>query len=147
MCFKTIAIASDHRGYWLKNDIIHHFQKSGFNIKDFGTDNDCISVDYPDFAKSVAKYVKNNDDSCGILICHSGIGMSIAANRMQGIRAALCYTQEHAKLSREHNDANIICIGAGFVNTETAIELCEIFVHSKLEDNRHMKRIQKIEEA
>lgn len=146
MRFNSIAIAADHRGYWLKNEIIEHFSANGYNITDFGTDNDCVSVDYPDYAKKVAKHVLANENCFGILICNSGIGMSIAANRFKGIRAVLCENEEIAKLSREHNNSNIICFGSAFIDQELAIRCCEIFAQTKLADDRHLIRINKIDE-
>lgn len=146
MQFDTIAIASDHRGYWLKLDIIKYFRLQGYEIEDFGSDNDCVSVDYPDYAKKVAQYVLENKNSFGVLVCFSGIGMSIAANRFKGIRAVLCYNEEIARLSREHNNANIICFGARYINPESAIRCIDVFANSKLADERHMIRINKIDE-
>jgi len=145
MEFNSIAIASDHRGYWLKKDIIDYFNKTGYNVTDFGTNNDCISVDYPDYAKKVAKHVIENKNCFGILICNSGIGMDISANRFKGIRSVLCYSEEIAKLSREHNNANIICFGAAFIEQELAIRCVEIFAKTNLSDERHLVRINKID--
>ena len=145
MIFDSIAIASDHRGYWMKSDIMEYFQNLGYEFEDRGTASDCISVDYPDYARKVTEYVTSHKNSFGILICHSGVGMSIATNRVKGIRAVLCYNEEIAKLSREHNDANVICFGAGFINKELAIKCLEIFSNTVF-DERHLPRIQKIEE-
>lgn len=146
MEFDTIAIASDHRGYWLKLDIIKYFKEQGCEIVDFGSDNDCVSVDYPDYAKKVANYVLDNKNAFGVLVCYSGVGMSITANRFRGIRAVLCYCEEIARLSREHNDANVICFGSRYINTELAIRCIDVFANSKLADERHLRRINKIDD-
>ncbi len=146
MQFDTIALASDHRGYWLKLDIIEYFKLQGYEIEDFGSDNDCVSVDYPDYAKKVANYVLENKNSFGVLVCFSGIGMNIAANRFKGIRAVLCYNEQIARLSREHNDANVICFGSRFTNPEFAIRCVDVFANAKLADERHRIRINKIDE-
>lgn len=143
--FSSIAIASDHRGYWLKKDMIEYFESKGFNVTDFGADSDCVSVDYPDYAKKVAKHVLANENSFGILICDSGVGMSIAANRFKDIRAVLCYREDIARLSREHNNANIICFGSSFIDPDLAIRCAEVFAATKLADERHLVRINKID--
>ena len=146
MAFYSIAIASDHRGYWLKADLIEYFSSRGFQITDFGTSSDCVSVDYPDYAKKVARHVLSNEDSFGILVCHTGVGMSITANRFKNIRAVLCYDDKIAKLSREHNNANVICFGAGFISTDLAIKCSDTFANTEFIDNRHLTRINKIDE-
>ena len=146
MLFNQIAIAADHRGFWLKKDIVECFGKNGYQITDFGSNNDCISVDYPDYAKQVSEFVLANKNCFGVLICGSGIGMSICANRFHGIRAVLCYSEEIAKLSREHNDANIICFGSAFIDQELAIRCVDIFANTDLSDERHRLRINKIDE-
>lgn len=145
MIFSSIAIASDHRGYQLKSHLVEYFEACGYNFTDFGTTSETPSVDYPDYAKKVAKYVVGHPNSCGVLICYSGVGMSISANRFASIRAVLCYSAEIAKLSREHNNANVICIGACFVNTEVTKELLEAFFSTSF-DTRHNTRIQKIDD-
>ncbi|MDR1234086.1 MAG: RpiB/LacA/LacB family sugar-phosphate isomerase [Holosporales bacterium] len=148
--FGCLAIASDHRGYRLKRDLIEHFRSTGYNVEDFGTDSDCISVDYPDYAKKVAHSVLNSNDCFGILICYSGIGMNIAANRVRGIRSVWCPTgdawEEIMRLAREHNDANIICFGSKFTTPEQAIKCATVFVDTEFSDNRHLIRINKIDE-
>jgi RpiB/LacA/LacB family sugar-phosphate isomerase len=146
MIFNAIAIASDHRGYWHKNDIIEHFKQTGYYITDYGTNNDAESVDYPDYAKQVAEHVLKNSNTFGILICNSGIGMTIAANRIRGIRAVLCYREEIAVLSREHTDANVICFGAAFTPSEYAIRYAELFAITKFSEAYHISRIKKIDE-
>lgn len=145
MAFKELAIASDHRGFWLKKDLIEYFKSQGYCIKDLGTDSDCMSVDYPDYAKKVCDYVNCHKESFGILVCHTGVGMSISANRFHGIRAVLCNTEDITKLSREHNDANVLCLGAGFIDTESAIKCAHIFAKTEFSDERHLTRIRKID--
>ncbi len=144
MIFNSIAIASDHRGCQLRSQLVEHFEACGYDFTDFGTTSDTPSVDYPDYAKNVAEYVRDNVNSCGVLVCYSGVGMSIAANRFSGVRAVLCYSDEIARLSREHNDANVICFGAGFISTETAMKSLEVFFNIPF-DPRHLNRVQKID--
>ncbi|MDR3224314.1 MAG: ribose 5-phosphate isomerase B [Holosporales bacterium] len=147
MNFLSIAIASDHRGYWLKKDLIDYFQTRGHNTFDYGTENDCVSVDYPDYAKKVVEHILTHDNTFGILVCYSGLGMTMVANRFDGIRAAYCNELELAKLAREHNDANVICFGSAFVTPELAIRCTEIFATTQLANERHKLRINKIVSA
>ena len=114
-----IAIGSDHAGYELKEKIKEYLNDNDINYIDFGT-NSTDSCDYPDFAKEVSKYVSQNENSQGILVCGSGIGVSIVANKIKNVRAALCYSSECAELSRKHNNANVLCLGARFIDFETA---------------------------
>jgi RpiB/LacA/LacB family sugar-phosphate isomerase len=146
MIFNAIAVASDHRGYWHKKDIIEHFKQNGYYVTDCGTDSDAVPVDYPDYIKPVAEHVLKHRDTFGILICNSGTGMAIAANRIRGIRAALCYREEIVKLAREHTDANVICFGAAFVPSEYAIRYAELFANTKFSEAYHIPRIRKIDE-
>ena len=141
---KAIAIAADHRGYWLKHDLMEYFEQFGYEFEDFGTENDCFSVDYPDYARKVTDYITAHPNAFGILICHTGVGMSIAANRIKGIRAVLCYDEEIAKLSREHNNANVICLGSGFIYSEVAIKCINTFMNTEF-DERHQFRLDKID--
>lgn len=144
--FKRIAIASDHGGYDLKSRIIEYFRNK-IEIIDFGTKNSMESVDYPDFAQCVSRYViENSPDSCGILICKTGIGMSISSNRFKNIRAALCYNKDVSILSRQHNNANIICFGASFIDSDIAIKCVEYFIGTEFQGGRHHNRINKIED-
>ena len=136
---KKIFIASDHAGYNLKNSIISKHKK----IIDLGPKtND--SVDYPDFAKKLSKKVASNKGSFGILICGSGMGMAIAANKNKNIRAALCYSMKNTKLSRLHNNANIITLGERLIDKNKAISLIKIFLSTKFEGGRHLRRVKKI---
>ena len=135
---KKIFIASDHAGYKLKNSITSKINK----IIDLGPKSS-DSVDYPDYAKKLAKRVASNNGSFGILICGSGMGMAIAANKIKNIRAALCYSKKNTKLSRLHNNANIITLGER-LNKNKAISLIKIFLSTKFEGGRHLRRVKKI---
>ena len=139
---KKIFIASDHAGYNLKNSIISNFSKS-LKIRDLGPKKK-DSVDYPDFAKKLSKKVASNKGSFGILICGSGMGMAIAANKSRNIRAALCYSIKNTKLSRLHNNANIITLGERLINKNKAFSLIKIFLRTKFEGGRHLRRVKKI---
>ena len=139
---KKIFIASDHAGYNLKNSVILKLSKEQ-KIIDLGT-NSKISVDYPDYAKRISKKVSSNKGSFGILICGSGMGMTIAVNKTKNIRAALCYSKKNTKLSRLHNNANIITLGARLIDKKKAFNLIKIFLGTKFEGGRHLRRIKKI---
>ena len=139
---KKIFIASDHAGYNLKNSVILKLSKEQ-KIIDLGT-NSKISVDYPDYAKRISKKVSSNKGSFGILICGSGMGMTIAANKTKNIRAALCYSKKNTKLSRLHNNANIITLGERLINKNKAINLIKIFLSTKFEGGRHLRRVKKM---
>ena len=138
-----IAVASDHAGFDLKSLIIKTL-KNQYQIIDCGCDSADISVDYPDFAKKVAVKIANHDVDFGILICGSGIGMSIASNRFQEVRAALCHNQKIAKLSRQHNDANVLCLGARIIKTKNTIKMVELFLRTKFAGGRHQNRVDKL---
>ena len=140
---KKIFISSDHAGFKLKEDIKYFLKKRKYSFIDLGPDND-IRVDYPDYAHSVAKKVKINKNYRGILICGSGMGMNIAANRHKNIRAAQCYNVKSTKLSRLHNDANIITLGSRLLSKKNALNCVSVFLKTKFEGGRHSKRIKKI---
>ena len=139
---KNIFIASDHAGYKLKKYIISKFSKK-INISDLGPKNE-DSVDYPDFAKKLTKKVAIKKGNIGILVCGSGMGMAIAANKTKNIRAALCYSVKNTKLSRLHNNANIITLGERLISKSKAISLINVFLTTKFEGGRHLRRIKKI---
>ena len=141
--FKKICIASDHAGFKLKENIKNFLVKKNISIFDLGPMNE-NSVDYPDFAKKVSNRVKSNRGDIGILICGSGIGMAISANKIKGIRASVCYNVKSTRLSRLHNNANIITLGARLTNKNVATKLVMIFLKTKFEGGRHLKRIKKI---
>ena len=139
---KKIFIASDHAGYKLKKEILLKFSKVQ-KIIDLGTKSN-NSVDYPDFAKKLSKKVAYNKGSFGILICGTGMGMSIAANKTKNIRAALCYSMKNTKLSRLHNNANIITLGERLINKNKAFNLIRVFLRTKFEGGRHLRRVKKM---
>ena len=140
---KKIFIASDHGGFKLKK-FIKSFLDKDFAIKDLGPKQNKKSVDYPDFAHKLCKQVSKNKNNIGILVCGSGVGMSIAANKNKGIRAALCYSVENAKLSRLHNDANVITLGQRLIKKNIALKCVKAFLKTNFEGGRHVKRIKKI---
>jgi ribose 5-phosphate isomerase B len=139
-----VIIASDHGGYELKEFLQRKLVKKGFTLIDLGT-HSIESVDYPDYAKKLSKKVLK-EKIPGILICGTGIGMSISANRFKGIRAALCWNTKTAKLAREHNNANVLCLGGRILKKSDAIRITNVFLKEKpLKEKRHEKRIKKID--
>ena len=139
---KKIFIESDHAGYFLKNSIISKFSKTR-KIVDLGP-NSNKSVDYPDYAKKLSNKVVSNKGRFGILICGSGMGKAITANKRKNVRAALCYSVKNTKLSRLHNNANIITLGERLINKNKAINLIKVFLRTKFEGGRHLRRVRKI---
>lgn len=141
-----IAIACDHGGYQYKQMLMQHLDDRGIAYKDFGTFTP-DSCDYPDYAKPVANAVAAGEFEKGILICGTGIGMSIVANKVKGIRAAVCADAFSAKATREHNDANILCMGERVISEAKALEITDIFLDTPFsQDERHIRRISKIEQ-
>ena len=140
---KKIFISSDHAGYKLKELIKIYLEKKKISFSDLGPLNESI-VDYPDYAHKVAKKVKTNSNHVGILVCGSGIGMNIVANKHNNIRAAQCFNIKSAKLSRLHNDANIITLGSRLLTKKNALNCVIVFLNTKFERGRHIKRIKKI---
>tara|TARA_B100000530_G_scaffold178593_1_gene113043 strand:- start:259 stop:684 length:426 start_codon:yes stop_codon:yes gene_type:complete len=140
---KNIYISSDHAGYNLKELIKKKFKKK-YNFKDLGTDSSKKSVNYPDFAHKLCRKVSNNTKNIGILVCGSGMGMSMAANKHKKIRAAVCYSVKNTKLSRLHNNANIITLGSRLTKKNTALKCVDVFINTKFEGGRHKKRVKKI---
>ena len=140
---KKIFISSDHAGFKLKEDIKLFLKKKKYSFIDLGPNND-NRVDYPDYAHLVAKKVKKNKINRGILVCGSGMGMNITANRHKNIRAAQCYNEKSTKLSRLHNDANIITLGSRLLSKKNALTCVSVFLKTKFEGGRHSKRIEKI---
>ncbi len=140
-----IAIGSDHAGFELKEKLRKALGRSGrkSSITDIGTTS-TDSVDYPDFAVKVARHVSTKKADFGILVCGSGIGMSVAANKVKGIRAAVCRDEIDAELAREHGDANILCLGGRRTPAKKAIKMAKIFLSTQFEGGRHARRIQKI---
>jgi ribose 5-phosphate isomerase B len=139
----TIAIGSDHGGFQLKQELIAHLEQQGIAYRDFGC-YDENSVDYPDIAKEVGTAVANGSYDRGVLVCGTGIGISIAANKIKGVRAALCSDSFSAKFTRLHNDANIICFGGRVIGPGLACELLDVFLNTPFEGGRHARRVDKI---
>ena len=140
---RKIFISSDHAGFKLKETIKDYLKNKKVKIEDLGPKNNS-SVDYPDYAHKVAKRVKLNKSNVGILVCGSGTGMNIAANKHKNIRAAQCFNLKSTKLSRLHNDANIITLGSRLITKKNAIRFVSVFLKTKFDGGRHLKRIKKI---
>ena len=140
---KTLVLASDHAGYDLKENIKTYLESNNFNIKDLGPFNE-DSVDYPDYGNMLGKFILENKNSIGIAICGSGIGISIALNRMLGIRAALCSNEEIAKLSRNHNDANVLVLAGRFMTLKKSSSIIDVFLKESFEGGRHERRVNKL---
>ena len=138
-----IAIGGDHAGFEYKKNLIQHLSDKGIDVKDFGPFSE-DSVDYPDFVHPVANGVSTNDFDLGILICGSGNGVAITANKHQAIRAALCWNTDLAALARQHNNANIICIPARFVDYDLAKKMVDAFLSTDFKGGRHQNRVDKI---
>ena len=138
-----VLLASDHAGLKLKNKINNFLIKKGNKVLDLGTKN-TNSVDYPDYAHRLSRKMKNGKNNIGILICGSGIGMDITANKHKNIRAALCYNVKAAKLSRQHNNANVIALGARLIKKKIAIKCVNKFIQTNFEGGRHLRRVKKI---
>ncbi|HCA43723.1 MAG TPA: ribose 5-phosphate isomerase B [Bacteroidetes bacterium] len=141
----NIAIGSDHRGFNLKNELIEHLKAKGYIVKDFGSFTP-DSVDYPDYTKLVGASVSSGESDYGVLMCGSGIGVSIAANKSKGIRAVNACSPEIARMSRLHNNANVICFGADFIKFDEAVLSLEAFLNTEFEGGRHQRRVEKISE-
>ncbi|NSW91258.1 MAG: ribose 5-phosphate isomerase B [Firmicutes bacterium] len=139
-----IAIGSDHAGYELKKEIIDYLVQKGYEVKDFGTNCKETSVDYPDFGLAVAEAVKNGECEKGIVICGTGIGISISANKVPGIRAALCTDSYMAKMSREHNNANILALGSRVLGVGLALDIVDTWLKTEFVKDRHKRRVDKI---
>lgn len=138
-----IPIGCDHAGFELKQHIIKHLKDKGFSLDDKGCYSE-ESIDYPDFAHPVASLVENTPGMKGILLCGSGNGINMTANKHQGIRSALCWTPEIAALARQHNDANIVTLPARFIDVETALQIVDTFFSTEFEGGRHQNRLNKI---
>lgn len=139
-----IALASDHAGVKLKEEVKNFLERKKHIVRDLGPYCQDYSVDYPDFAKKAARMVSSKKVSRGILICGSGIGMSIAANRFKGVRAAACESSYTTRMSRLHNDANILCIGARILPKKRALKIIDIWLSTGFEGGRHKKRVRKL---
>ena len=141
--FKTVCIASDHAGFNLKEVIKNHLIDKNVSVFDLGPFID-KSVDYPDFAKKLGNRIKLKKSDVGILVCGSGTGMAISANKIKKIRAAVCYNLKSTRLSRQHNNANIIALGSRLTNKKLSLKLVEAFLKTKFEGGRHLRRVNKI---
>ena len=141
--FKTACIASDHAGYKLKEDIKNYLIDKKMSVFDIGPYND-NSVDYPDYAKKLGNRIKLKKSDVGILVCGSGTGMAISANKIKSIRAAVCYNTKSTRLSRQHNNANIIALGSRLTKKKLCLKLVDVFLNTKFVGGRHLKRIKKI---
>ena len=140
-----IALGNDHAGTGLKFIVKERLEKQGYEVINLGTD-DTASVDYPDYAKKVASAVKSGEAELGILICGTGVGMSIAANKFRGIRASLCGDCFSAEMTRRHNDSNILCLGARVTGSDLALRIVDIYLKTPFEGGRHSARVAKIKE-
>ena len=141
--FKNICISSDHAGFSLKENIKNYLISKKIQIIDLGPRND-NSVDYPDFAKKVGNRVKSKKSDVGILVCGSGTGMSISANKIKGIRAAVCYNIKSTRLCRQHNNANVLCIGSRLTRKKLVNKILSVFLRTKFEGGRYNRRVKKI---
>lgn len=138
-----IPIGADHAGFSLKEAVIKHMNEKGFTMKDYGCYS-LESIDYPDYAHPVANYIEENPGALGILICGSGNGINMTANKHQEVRSALCWNKEIAALARQHNNANIIALPARFINEKEALEMIDVFFSTEFEGGRHQNRVNKI---
>lgn len=143
MSDRAVAIASDHAGFALKDELKTVLEDAGITVVDLGTDGN-TSVDYPDFGYAMADAIDTGLATCGVLVCGSGIGISIAANRHANIRAALVHDSLGAKLAREHNDANVLCLGGRMIGSEVAKDCMRVFLETDFEGGRHARRVDKL---
>jgi ribose 5-phosphate isomerase B len=140
---KTVVIASDHAGFALKSELRDQLEAGGFDVLDLGTDGP-ESVDYPEFGHALARAIEDGRAERGVLVCGSGIGISMAANRHKGVRAAPCHDETSTRLARQHNDANVLALGARLVGAEVARQCLRIFLETPFEGGRHARRVAKI---
>ena len=140
---RTVAVGADHGGFELKEELKRHLRDWGYRVLDLGTDS-AAPVDYPDFAEAVANAVARGDASLGVILDSAGIGSSIAANKVAGVRAALCYDRATARNSREHNDANVLSLGAKLISAEDAREILAVWLSTQFAGGRHLRRVDKI---
>jgi ribose 5-phosphate isomerase B len=139
-----IAVASDHAGFELKAAVVEHLAGHGYDVRDLGTDDPSASVDYPDYGAAVGRAVATGTAELGIAICGSGIGIAIAANKVSGVRAALVHDATTARLAREHNHANVLCLGQRVVGTQVALDAVDAWLAATPGDGRHLERIAKL---
>ncbi len=143
MTDKTVALAADHAGYELKRQLSEELARLGYGVLDLGTDGP-ESVDYPDYGKSLAEALASGQAPRGVVVCGTGIGISISANRNPAVRAALCHDSTTARLARQHNDANVLAIGARITGLETAKDILRAFLETPFEGGRHVRRVEKL---
>ena len=141
--FNKVSISSDHAGFKLKEKIKQNLKRKKITVIDLGPKTDS-SVDYPDFAKKVAKNVASKKSNIGILVCGSGTGMAMSANKIKKIRAAVCYNKASTSLSRKHNNANILALGSRLTKKSVALKLVNVFLGTKFEGGRHLRRVKKV---
>lgn len=141
-----IALGADHAGFALKRELAERLAAGGHEVADFGTFDD-QSTDYPDFAQQVARSVAAGSADRGVLVCSTGVGMAIAANKIRGIRAALAMNPDEVELTRAHNDANVLTIGARYTDADSAMKMVDLFLTTAFEGGRHARRLGKIEES
>jgi len=144
MLFKSIAIGSDHAGFDLKAKLAAELESTGYEVIDLGTQDATTSVDYPDFGRAVAEAVAAGEADAGVVVCGTGIGISIAANRVPGVRAAVCHDVTSARLCREHNDANVLALGQRLVGEVVALDCLKTFLRTEFAGDRHARRVQKL---
>ena len=144
MLKETIGIAADHGGFGLKQVVIEGILAAGYRVLDLGTDGE-DPVDYPDFAEKLVAAIGDGKTQRGVLLCGTGIGVSISANRHKGIRAAVCYDEETVTLARQHNDANVLCLGGRKINEALAKKMVVLFLETKFDGGRHARRIGKLD--
>ena len=140
---KKVGIASDHAGYEMKEFVVGYLQAKGFEVFDFGTHSP-ESVDYADFGHPLAEAIEQGEVDCGVGLCGSGEGISMTLNKHQAIRAALCWIPEIAKLSRQHNNSNVLCMPARFISNDEALEMLNIWLETEYEGGRHQRRLDKM---
>ena len=138
-----IAIGADHAGFALKEELRAALEAKGLEVVDFGT-HSSESTDYPDYASAVAQSVSKGEAECGILVCSTGVGMSMAANKVEGVRAALAFSTDEVELTRRHNNANVLTLGARYNNLQQAEELVDVFLKTPFDGGRHQRRVDKI---
>ena len=141
----NLVIASDHAGFAMKENVKKYLEEQGHIVIDCGTDSEA-SCDYPIFAKALCKEINDGNAELGILICGTGIGMSMAANKVKGIRAAVCSDYFSTKFTRAHNNTNVMCIGARVMGEGLALELIEVFLHTPFEGGKHLRRVNMLED-
>ena len=140
-----IAIGSDHAGYQLKAQLAEHLREAGHEVEDLGTDSE-ESVDYPDYGAAVARAVVSGTAEYGVCVCGTGIGIGIAANKVKGARAAVVHDTTSARMARQHNDANVVCVGARLTGPQAAVDAVDAFLDAEFEGGRHQRRIDEISE-